>query len=259
MEVPPSLPTPTGVPGPAPYAAGVVSWWNRKRAAQLAAAWLASRNPKNASGERLQLDDVSPELDVYLGQAAYLQLSMYETMGRAGAAAPTLSGRLVTGVLATTALERHRTIVAEIERIGQDPAELMAPHREAIDRFLERTSGADWYESMLTGYVTAGILNDLFDSLLRSLPIDVRQRLRTVFDAREEAAVVEELTAHIEDDPRVGSRLAMWGRRLVGDTLLVARSALASHAREDQSRLEPVWTELIAAHSRRKDALGLTA
>ncbi|MFJ4220700.1 ferritin-like fold-containing protein [Curtobacterium luteum] len=237
----------------------MVSWWNRKRAAQLAAAWLASRNPKNASGERLQLDDVSPELDVYLGQAAYLQLSMYETMGRAGAAAPTLSGRLVTGVLATTALERHRTIVAEIERIGQDPAELMAPHREAIDRFLERTSGADWYESMLTGYVTAGILNDLFDSLLRSLPIDVRQRLRSVFDAREEAAVVEELTAHIEDDPRVGSRLAMWGRRLVGDTLLVARSALASHAREDQSRLEPVWTELIAAHSRRMDALGLTA
>ncbi|WP_255252538.1 ferritin-like fold-containing protein [Curtobacterium sp. 'Ferrero'] len=237
----------------------MVSWWNRKRAARLAAAWLASRNPRNGSGERLQLDDVSPELDVYLGQAAYLQLSMYETMGRAGAAAPTLSGRLVTGVLATTALERHRTIVAEIERIGQDPAELMAPHRQAIDRFLERTSGADWYESMLTGYVTAGILNDLFDNLLRSLPIDVRQRLRTVFDAREEPAVVEELTAHISDDPRVGSRLAMWGRRLVGDTLLVARSALASHAREDQSRLEPVWTELIAAHSRRMDALGLTA
>jgi hypothetical protein len=238
----------------------VVSWWNRKRAAQLAAAWLASRNPKNASQvERLQLDDVSPELDVFLGQAAYLQLSLYETMGRAGAGAPTLSGRLVTGVLATTALERHRSIVAEIAQMGQDPAELMAPHREAIDRFLERTSGADWYESMLTGYVTAGILNDLFANLLRSLPADVRQRLRTVFDSREAAAVVEELSARIDEEPQVASRLAMWGRRLVGDTLLVARSALASHAREDQERLEPVWTELIAAHTRRMDALGLTA
>jgi hypothetical protein len=238
----------------------VVSWWNRKRAAQLAAAWLASRNPKNASQvERLQLDDVSPELDVFLGQAAYLQLSLYETMGRAGAGAPTLSGRLVTGVLATTALERHRSIVAEIEQMGQDPAELMAPHREAIDRFLERTSGADWYESMLTGYVTAGILNDLFANLLRSLPADVRQRLRSVFDSREAAAVVEELSARIDEEPQVASRLAMWGRRLVGDTLLVARSALASHAREDQERLEPVWTELIAAHTRRMDALGLTA
>jgi hypothetical protein len=237
----------------------VVSWWNRKRAGQLAAAWLASRNPRSGTVERLQLDDVSPELDVYLGQAAYLQLSLYETMGRAGAGAPTLSGRLVTGVLATTALERHRAIVAEIERGGKEPADLMAPHRDAIDRFLERTSGADWYESMLTGYVTAGILNDLFANLLRSLPIDVRQRLRTVFDAREEPAVVEELTARIDEDPVVASRLAMWGRRLVGDTLLVARSALASHAREDQERLEPVWTELIAAHTRRMDALGLTA
>ncbi|WIB16352.1 MULTISPECIES: ferritin-like domain-containing protein [unclassified Curtobacterium] len=236
-----------------------MSWWNRKRAAQLAAAWLASRNPRGGAVERLRLDDVSPELDVYLGQAAYLQLSLYETMGRAGAGAPTLSGRLVTGVLATTALERHRAIVAEIERGGQEPADLMAPHREAIDRFLERTNGADWYESMLTGYVTAGILNDLFANLLRSLPIDVRQRLRTVFDAREEPAVVEELTARIDEDPVVASRLAMWGRRLVGDTLLVARSALASHAREDQERLEPVWTELIAAHTRRMDALGLTA
>jgi hypothetical protein len=237
----------------------VVSWWNRKRAAQLAAAWLASRKPRGGAVERLQLDDVSPELDVYLGQAAYLQLSLYETMGRAGAGAPTLSGRLVTGVLATTALERHRAIVAEITRSGHEPADLMAPHRGAIDRFLERTSGADWYESMLTGYVTAGILNDLFANLLRSLPNDVQQRLRSVFDAREEPAVVEELTARIDEDPVVASRLAMWGRRLVGDTLLVARSALASHAREDQERLEPVWTELIAAHTRRMDALGLTA
>ncbi|PZF57965.1 hypothetical protein DEI92_11895 [Curtobacterium sp. MCBD17_034] len=242
-----------------PYAGPVVSWWNRRRA-RLAASWLASRNPRAAASvERLQLDDVSPELTVYLGQAAYLQLSLYEAMGRAGASAPTMSGRLVTGVLATTALDRHRAIVAEIERSGHEPAELMEPHREAIDAFLRRTAGADWAESILTGYVTAGILNDLFANLARSLPTDVRNRLRGVFDAREEPAVVEELTADIARDPLVASRLAMWGRRLVGDTLLVARSALASHAREDEERLEPVFTELIAAHTRRMDALGLTA
>ena len=53
----------------------------------------------------------------------------------------------------------------------------------------------------------------------------------------------------------------MWGRRLVGDTLLIARSSLANvgHSRRDEARLEPVFTELIAAHTRRMDALGLTA
>ena len=44
------------------------------------------------------------------------------------------------------------------------------------------------------------------------------------------------------------------------DTLLVARAAVsASHVSADDERLEPVFTELIAAHTRRMDALGLTA
>jgi hypothetical protein len=53
----------------------------------------------------------------------------------------------------------------------------------------------------------------------------------------------------------------MWGRRLVGDTLLVARSALhlSGNRITDEERIEPIVTELIAAHTRRMDALGLTA
>ncbi len=53
----------------------------------------------------------------------------------------------------------------------------------------------------------------------------------------------------------------MWGRRLVGDTMLVARSALhtSDNHDTDEARIEPVFTELIASHTRRMDALGLTA
>ena len=74
------------------------------------------------------------------------------------------------------------------------------------------------------------------------------------------------LRASISADPVLASSLAMWGRRLVGNTLLAARSALADvdspgtplhHAAE--ANIEPVFTELIAAHTRRMDGLGLTA
>jgi hypothetical protein len=44
--------------------------------------------------------------------------------------------------------------------------------------------------------------------------------------------------------------------------MLVARGALAiaqTHDRQEEARIEPVFTELIAAHTRRMDALGLTA
>jgi LPS sulfotransferase NodH len=83
----------------------------------------------------------------------------------------------------------------------------------------------------------------------------------TVLEAGDDAETVAEiLSASIEADPRLASRLALWGRRLVGDTLLVARAAIsASHESADDERLEPVFTELIAAHTRRMDALGLTA
>ena len=65
----------------------------------------------------------------------------------------------------------------------------------------------------------------------------------------------------IAEDPALSSRLALWGRRLVGDTQLVARSALhgSGNKDDDEQKIEPVFTDLIAAHSRRMDGLGLTA
>jgi hypothetical protein len=53
----------------------------------------------------------------------------------------------------------------------------------------------------------------------------------------------------------------LWGRRLVGDTLLIARAALrpVTLAAADQQKVEPVFTQLMAAHSRRMDAMGLAA
>jgi hypothetical protein len=74
-------------------------------------------------------------------------------------------------------------------------------------------------------------------------------------------AIVDLVADAIADDGELKSLLALWGRRLVGDTLLIARAALrpttlvAAH----QEKVEPVFTELMAAHSRRMDAMGLAA
>jgi hypothetical protein len=53
----------------------------------------------------------------------------------------------------------------------------------------------------------------------------------------------------------------MWGRRLVGDRLLFAREALrpTTLSMADEEMVVPVFTELMAAHSRRMDAMGLAA
>lgn len=210
---------------------------------------------------RVELGDFTPDLDVYLGQAAYLELSLFEGLGRAAASAPHVRAQRVTARVAGSTLDRHRGLLAEIERTGGDPTASMEPHRDSVDAFRRRTEGADWHEAILASYVAAGLLNDVFVRLAAGLSADHRDRIVRVLEAGDdESTIVAELSAAIDDDPRLASRLALWGRRLVGDTLLVARAAIsASHESADDERLEPVFTELVAAHTRRMDALGLTA
>ncbi|GAA4670662.1 ferritin-like fold-containing protein [Frondihabitans cladoniiphilus] len=212
---------------------------------------------------RVELSDFTPALDVFLGQSAYLQLALFESLGRAAAIAPSTRAKALTGVVATSTLERHRGLLAEIERQSGDAADLMQPHTGLIDDFQRRTGNGDWYESMLASYVAAGLLNDVFSRLASGLPGDSRERVVAALETdatSDETSIVAELSLAISADPQLASRLALWGRRLVGDTLLVARAAIsASHESADDERLEPVFTELIAAHTRRMDTLGLTA
>jgi len=86
------------------------------------------------------------------------------------------------------------------------------------------------------------------------------------------------LAEAISSDPVLGSRLALWGRRLMGDVLLEIRAAFdnrkLAHIPKSRklsveeenkvnlsayAKLEPLISELTGTHSQRMEALGLTA
>jgi hypothetical protein len=225
------------------------------------------RTPRSGRGapqtvNRVALGELTPDLTSYLGRAAYLQLSIFETASLAISIAPHTRGKNALSKVAASSLEKYDGLVAELTRSGHDPAATMEPFRREIDAFHRVTTGADWYETLVAGYVIAGLLDDFFVRLAEGLHAEQAQRIGALL--RPEGAsgyIVDELRTAIEANPQLASRLAMWGRRLVGDTLLIARSALAVPAdtAPDEARLEPVFTEMIAAHTRRMDALGLTA
>ena len=153
--------------------------------------------------------------------------------------------------------------ITEIRRRGHEPAVEMAPFVLSLDAFRAKTAGTDWHELLLSCYLVGGLLDDFFIRLSDGLPRDIGPRVAQLLGEDSGTDVlIHELQTAIENDQALGSRLAMWGRRLVGDTLLVARSAtdLANApANSNEARIEPVFTELIAAHTRRMDGLGLTA
>jgi hypothetical protein len=209
---------------------------------------------------RVELAELTPTAERYLGQTAYLTLVLFENLGRAVTAAPTTEAKSRLSRAAAEMLTAHEGLVSELSARHDDPVAEMDPFRIPLDEFQRRTQGADWYEILVTCYVTAGFLTDFFIGLSAGLKPGLESRVTSLLTVRDgEAVLVAELRAAIDASPRLASRLAMWGRRLVGDTMLVARSALEQGGQLPEERIEPVFTELVAAHTRRMDTLGLTA
>ncbi|MGL4340779.1 MAG: ferritin-like fold-containing protein [Rhodoglobus sp.] len=235
--------------------------WFSRTSRRVDAPRLRSRTLDQLS-TRVELIEFAPEPLEFLGRSAYVQLMLFENLSKAISIAPSTAAKISLARAAELSMSKHRRLVDEIVRANKEPVATMEPFTRAVDDFERDTRGADWFEIVLSCYLTAGFLDDFFARLALGLPSEAAQRNAAIFTSESgEALLVTVLQAAIDDNPRLAARLAMWGRRLVGDTMLLARSALrySDDHMSDEARIEPVFTELIAAHTRRMDALGLAA
>jgi hypothetical protein len=210
---------------------------------------------------RVDFEELAPDIDTFLGQAAYLQLGYFETLSELIALTPGLSDKESLSRAAGAALTKHEELVALIRERGDDPTDLMLPFREPLDAFRRATHGLRAQETMLSVHITAGMLDDFYLALSASYSDTGRRVARILRADDDREAIVDIIGRTIASDPEWESLLALWGRRLVGDTLLIARAALRPRELRvaDEAKVEPVFTELMAAHSRRMDAMGLAA
>jgi hypothetical protein len=210
---------------------------------------------------------------------AYIQLSHFEILTNELKFSPTTSDKAELSEAAAKSFQKYRSISKTLSSLGFDVTDAMDPFTERIETFHSRTSGIDWYEAVVKVYLVGGLLEDFYKRLAIGLPEDVREGVEkalrdTTFEKFAKASLVEAM----KDNPQLASRLALWGRRLMGDVLLELRAAfdnrkLAGVSKGKRltideerrvnlsaySKLEPLITELIAAHSLRMDAIGLAA
>ncbi len=237
-----------------------MEWFWKRR--QPAGRTLSLRSRGDAGdATRVDFEELAPDIDTFLGQAAYLQLGYFETLTRLIRATPDLADKEALSLAAGAALQKHRGLVELIRERGEDPTEIMLPFREELDAFRRKTLGVRPQETMLSVIVTSGMLDDFYLALSSSYGETGRRASEILLADDDQQAIVDMVGATIESDPEWRSLLALWGRRLVGDTLLVARSALRPGRLEvaDEKKVEPVFTELMGAHARRMDAMGLAA
>lgn len=210
---------------------------------------------------RVDFAELAPAIDTFLGQAAYLQLGYFETLTRLIRNTPDLDEKDALAQAAGAALLKHQRLAAIIRDRGEDPTQIMLPFREQLDEFRWKTIGKRPRETMLSVVVTAGMLDDFYLALASSYGETGRKVAGILAADRAREAIKQIVRTTIEADDEWRWLLSMWGRRLVGDTLLVARAALG-HERLDESeeaQVEPVFTALMGSHARRMDAMGLAS
>ena len=234
----------------------------------------AARN----TGE-VNLKPYTPEPKAFLGQLAYLQLSQFEILTSELKYSPNTQYKAELGEAAAKSFEKYRAISKKIAGLGVDPTDAMDPYVERIETFHSRTNGLDWFESVIKVYLVSGLLDDFYRRLAVGLEPTLRADVeKALSDKKFEQFAKRVLLEAMASDPQLASRLALWGRRLMGDVLLELRGAFdnrklaglpktkkltAVDERElnlaAYSKIEPLISELIGAHTVRMDALGLTA
>ena len=208
-----------------------------------------------------------------LGVLAYGELSAFERLCADAALAPTLDDKAEIAAMACAEFGHFQLLRSRLNEMGADTETAMRPFVAPLDAFHASTSPADWLEGLVKAYVGDGIAADFYREI--SVLLDERNRtlvLEVFSDTGHSEFVVAKVRAAIEADPRVGGRLALWGRRLMGEALSQAqrvaaeRDALAGllsgasgAGGMDLVELGRMFTRITEQHTKRMSALGLAA
>ncbi len=230
----------------------------------------------------------SPEIDVpvafadpayreavvdLLGVIAYGEISAFERLAEDAKLAPTLEDKLALASMAAAELHKVGALRDRITELGADPFAAMAPFRSAIDLFHAHTAPADWSEGLVKAYVGDGLANDFYREIAAYLDHDTRDLVVSSVDTESSSAfVVEAVREAIAADPRLAGRLALWGRRLMGEALIQAqrvaseRDALTAlltggvdRPGLDLAAIGRMFTRLTDRHTERMAELGLAS
>ena len=207
-----------------------------------------------------------PALVDLLGALAYGELCAFDRLCEDARLAPTLDGRVALSQMAVIEFGHHRALADRLRHLDADPYAAMAPFIAALDRFHDLTTPSTWLEGLVKAYVGDGLAADFYrevaefvDPATRTLIIEV------LADTGSAEFVVREVRAAIAANPALAGRLALWGRRLVGEALSQTQHVLAERDSlvgllmrgSDVAGVATLITRITDKHSVRMAELGL--
>lgn len=234
--------------------------------------------PESGPSQSVSADNIALSDPLYraavidlLGAISYGEISAFERLAEDAKLAPTLEDKLALGTMAATELGRVEGLHLRIKELGADPFTAMAPFREALESFHRHTAPRDWHEGLVKAYVGDGLAADFYREIAAFLDIETRELVvKSLTQEGQAEFVVDRVRNAIAADPRLGGRLALWGRRLMGEALSQAQRVAAERdalsgllaggvdrPSLDLAAIGRMFTRMTEKHTERMEKLGL--
>lgn len=207
--------------------------------------------------------------------AAYAALVEIERLAALLVSAPDLTDRIALADMIAQRHARFRDVL--LRYAAHDPSEGMASAAPALDDARRRVESMDWWEGLAAVALSTPLTDELFAALAddgasgRPVSADAGPAApaapaqdspelappvledAALADAAADSATrwaADQLRSAIGEDPVLAARLALWGRRLVGESIALARVFGGERYRE-------LAEQLATSHARRLGELGL--
>ena len=204
-----------------------------------------------------------------LGVLAYGELTAFERLASDAQLAPTVQDKVELATMAAAEFGHFTTLRDHLVTCGVDAQEAMAPFVEVFDTFHDSTQPNDWLEGLIKAYVGDGLATDFYREVSAYVQDDQTRALvlEVLADTGQASFAVSRVKQAIVDDPSVGGRLALWGRRLVGEALIQAQQVAVERdamlallvGSGDLAGITRLLSRLTDAHTERMTSLGLQA
>ncbi len=232
-----------------------------------------SQHGDDAPGDRTRDERYRAGVIDLLAVLAVTELTAFERLAEDARLAPSFADKAALAEMAVAEFHHFVLLRDRLVQLGADSEAALAPFVPVLEEFHERTSPRDWLEGLVKAYVGDGIAEDFYREITAYVDEETRALVVEVLhDTGHAEFVVGRVRAAIEGDPRVAGRLALWGRRLVGEALSQAQRVAADReglARllvgdvertgADLAEIGRMFARLTEAHTKRMAALGLSA
>ncbi|HJR89014.1 MAG TPA: ferritin-like fold-containing protein [Aeromicrobium sp.] len=208
-----------------------------------------------------------------LGALAYGEISACERIVDDARMAPDLATRVEIAMMAASEFEHFIGLRDRLQSLGVDPYKAMEPFAATFENFHRRTAPSDYLEGLVKMYVGDGLAADFYSEIAAYLDPDTRQLIiDTMSGTSHSEFVVDQVRKAIDAEPRNAGRLALWGRRLMGEALSQAQTVVAERDSLsavlvggadapglDLAAIGRMFTRITEAHTQRMAELGLEA